>query len=164
MRNQTPLFIAFFIAIAMTVLGWPSSDQVLSYTGGIHGYDGTTGMWKPFAVTGDGKVMTDSSVTIGSITVDPAAPPTANLQSVVAVTTTAANVVSLANRKSLAIFNHSMTTTLWASLDAVTASATVDASIPIPPMGYISTELDASKIISLVASEAINATVYQDGY
>lgn len=158
------LTVLLFVALAMTVFGWPDSSQILNFQGANHGWDNAAGVWRPFAVNGDGKMVTDSAITIGSITVDPAAPPTANLQSVVAVTPVAANVTSLANRKSLAIFNHSMTITLWASLDAVTASATVDASIPIPPMGYISTELDASKIISLVASEAINATVYQDGY
>lgn len=158
------LTVLLFVALAMTVFGWPDSSQILNFQGATHGWDNTNGVWRPIAVNGDGKMVTDAAVTIGSVTVDPAAPPTANLQSVVAVTPVAANVASLANRKSLAIFNHSMTITLWASLDAVTASATVDASIPIPPMGYISTELDASKVISLVASEAVGATVYQDGY
>ena len=154
----------FFIALTLTVFGWPSSDQILNFQGATHGWDNTNGVWRPIAVNGDGKMVTDSAVTIGSVTVDPAAPPTSNLQTLVNVTSVSANVTSLVNRKSFAIFNHSTTETLWASLDATTASATVDASIPIPPMAYISDELDSAKLIALVASSAIKATVYQAGY
>jgi len=158
------LTVLLFVALAMTVFGWPDSSQILNFQGANHGWDNTAGVWRPIAVNGDGKMVTDAAVTIGSVTVDPAAPPTANSTTAIAVTSAAADVASLANRKSLAIFNHSTTTTLWASLDSAVASATVNASIPIPPMGYISTELDASKVVGLVASEAIGATVYQDGY
>jgi len=158
------VLVLFLLSAVIAFADWPEYKRIPNPPGANHGWDVASSTWRPFAVNGDGKMVIDSAISIGSITIDPSTPPTANLQSVVAVTPVAANVTSLANRKSLAIFNHSMTITLWASLDAVTASATVDASIPIPPMGYISTELDASKIISLVASEAINATVYQDGY
>lgn len=153
-----------FVALAMTVFGWPESSQILNFQGATHGWDNTNGVWRPIAVNGDGKMVTDAAVTIGSVTVDPAAPPTSNLQTLVNVTTSSANVTSLANRKSFAIFNHSTTETLWASLDASTASATVNASIPIPPLGYISDELDSAKIIALVASTTFKATVYQAGY
>lgn len=153
-----------FVVLAMTVFGWPSSDQILNFQGSTHGWDNTNGVWRPIAVNGDGKMVTDSAVTIGSITVDPAAPPTANSMNIVNVTTTSANVTSLINRKSFAIFNHSTTEILWASLDSNTASATVNASIPIPPLGYISDELDSAKIIALVASTTFKATVYQAGY
>jgi hypothetical protein len=102
--------------------------------------------------------------TIGTATIDPNTPPSRNLMTAVSVTNTAANVTSLINRKSFAIFNHSTSETLWASLDASCASATVDASIPIPPLGYISDELDSGKTIALVASTSIKATVYQAGY
>ena len=154
----------FFIALTLTVFGWPSSDQILNFQGATHGWDNTNGVWRPIAVNGDGKMVTDAAVTIGSVTVDPAAPPTSNSQTLVNVTSASANVTSLSNRKSFAIFNHSTTETLWASLDATTASATVDASIPIPPMAYISDELDSAKVIALVAPSAIKATVYQAGY
>lgn len=153
-----------FVVLAMTVFGWPESSQILNFQGATHGWDNTNGVWRPIAVNGDGKMVTDAAVTIGSVTVDPAAPPTSNLQTLVNVTTSSANVTSLANRKSFAIFNHSTTETLWASLDASTASATVNASIPIPPLGYISDELDSAKIIALVASTTFKATVYQAGY
>ena len=154
----------FLLSSVMAFADWPEYKRIPNPPGANHGWDAASGTWRPLAVTGDGKMVIDSAISIGSITVDPSTPPTANLTSVVAVTPTAANVASLANRKSLAIFNHSLTATLWASLDSATASATVNASIPIPPLGFISTELDAAKIIGLVASEAINATVYQDGY
>ena len=154
----------FFIALAMTVFGWPESSQILNFQGATHGWDDANGVWRPIAVNGDGKMVTDAAITIGSVTVDPAAPPTSNLQTLVNVTSVSANVTSLVNRKSFAIFNHSTTETLWASLDATTASATVNASIPIPPMAYISDELDSAKLIALVASSAIKATVYQAGY
>jgi hypothetical protein len=153
-----------FVVLAMTVFGWPSSDQILNFQGATHGWDNTNGVWRPIAVNGDGKMVTDAAVTIGSVTVDPAAPPTSNLQTLVNVTTSSANVTSLANRKSFAIFNHSTTETLWASLDASTASAAVNITIPIPPLGYISDDLAATKVIALVASATLKATVYQAGY
>lgn len=162
--NKLTLTLFFVLALAMTVFGWPSSDQILNFQGATHGWDNTNGVWRPIAVNGDGKMVTDSAVTIGSITVDPAASPTANSMSIVSVTTSSANVTSLANRKSFAIFNHSTTETLWASLDASTASAAVNTTIPIPPLGYISDELDSAKIIALVASATLKATVYQAGY
>ena len=156
--------VLLFVALAMTVFGWPESGQIQNFQGATHGWDNTNGVWRPIAVNGDGKMVTDAAVTIGSVTVDPAAPPTKNLQTLVNVTSASANVTSLVNRKSFAIFNHSTTETLWASLDAAAASATVNASIPIPPMAYISDELDSAKVIVLVASSAIKATVYQAGY
>ena len=158
------LTVLLFVALAMTVFGWPDSSQILNFQGANHGWDNTNGVWRPIAVNGDGKMVTDAAVTIGSVTVDPAAPPTKNLQTLVNVTSVSANVASLSNRKSFAIFNHSTTETLWASLDATTASAAVDVTIPIPPMAYISDELDSAKLIALVASSAIKATVYPAGY
>jgi hypothetical protein len=153
-----------FVVLATTVFAWPESSQILNFQGATHGWDNTNGVWRPIAVNGDGKMVTDAAVTIGSVTVDPAAPPTSNLQTLVNVTTSSANVTSLANRKSFAIFNHSTTETLWASLDASTASAAVNITIPIPPLGYISDELAATKVIALVASTTFKATVYQAGY
>jgi hypothetical protein len=162
MNRLTLTFL--FVVLAMTVFGWPESSQILNFQGATHGWDNTNGVWRPIAVNGDGKMVTDAAVTIGSVTVDPAAPPTSNFMNIVNVTTASANVTSLINRKSFAIFNHSTTETLWASLDASYASATVNASIPIPPLGYISDELDSAKIIALVASTTFKATVYQAGY
>lgn len=105
-----------------------------------------------------------SSSTIGTATIDPNTPPTKNSMTAVSVTASAANVASLANRKSVSVFNTSTTNTCWVSLDATAASATVSTSIPIPPMGYLTTELDSAKTVSLVASAALTAVVYQDGY
>ena len=154
----------FFVALVMAASGWPSSDQVLNFQGATHGWDAANGVWRPIAVTGDGKMVTDAAVTIGSATVAPAAPPTKNSMITVNVGVSSANVTSLANRKSVSIFNCSTSEWCWASLDASTASATVGASIPIPPLGYISDELDSGKTIALVASTSIKATVYQAGY
>jgi hypothetical protein len=154
----------FFVALVMAASGWPQSDQILNFQGATHGWDDANGVWRPIAVTGDGKMVTDAAVTIGSATVAPAAPPTKNSMDTVNVGISSANVTSLTNRKSFAIFNHSTSETLWASLDASYASATVNASIPIPPLGYISDELDSGKTIALVASTSIKATVYQAGY
>ena len=154
----------FFVALVMAASGWPSSDQVLNFQGATHGWDATNGVWRPIAVTGDGKMVTDAAVTIGSATVAPAAPPTKNSMNIVNVGISSVNVAILANRKSVSIFNCSTSEWCWASLDASTASATVGASIPIPPLGYISDELDSGKTIALVASTSIKATVYQAGY
>jgi hypothetical protein len=105
-----------------------------------------------------------SAVTIGSISVSVGAPPDANLVTSVSVTAVATTTASLANRKSASVFNTSGTITLWVSFDSAVASATVNTSIPVWPYSFVSTELDAAKIIGLVASEAMTATVYQDGY
>ena len=158
------VLILFLLSAVIAFADWPEYKRIPNPPGANHGWDVASGTWRPFAVNGDGKMVIDSAISIGSITIDPSTPPTSNSTIVIAVTSVAADVASLANRKSLSIFNHSLTTTLWASLDSAAASATVNASIPIPPMGYISTELDASKVVGLVASEAIGATVYQDGY
>lgn len=107
---------------------------------------------------------TTASSVIGTATIDPNTPPNRNLMTAVSVTNTAANVASMTNRKSVSIFNCSTSQWCWASLDASTASATVNASIPIPPMGYITTELASVKLISLIASTSLTAVVYQDGY
>ena len=158
------LVTVLMLTLTAALWAWPEAKRIEVRPGSTLGWDNASGTWRPFAVSGDGKMVIDSAITIGSVTVNPSAPPVANSTTVVAVASTAADVASLANRKSFAIFNHSMTTTLWASLDSAAASATVDASIPIPPMGYISDELDEVKVIGLVASETINATVYQAGY
>ena len=106
------LTVLMFVALAMTVFGWPESGQIQNFQGATHGWDNTNGVWRPIAVNGDGKMVTDAAVTIGSVTVDPAASPTSNLQTLVNVTSASANVTSLVNRKSFAIFNHSTTETL----------------------------------------------------
>lgn len=103
-------------------------------------------------------------VSIGSATIEVGQPPTENLMTVVSVTTSPANVTSIVNRKSVNVFNPSSTETLWVSLDATTASATVDASIPVFPYGFLGAELDSAKVISLVGGAAFTAVVYQDGY
>ena len=84
-----------------------------------------------------------SSTTIGTATIDPNTPPTTNLMTSVSVTSSAANVTSI---------------------DAAVASAAVNASIPIPPLGFITTGLASAKGLSLVASVSLTAVVYQDGY
>ena len=105
-----------------------------------------------------------NSVTIGSISVSVGEPPSTNIADLIAVSSVATSVASLANRRALSIINHSPTETIWASLDSATASATVGVGIPIFPYGSFNTELASGKIIGLVASSAVNATVYQDGY
>lgn len=103
-------------------------------------------------------------VSIGSATIEAGQPPTENLMSIVSVTATAADVASLVNRKSINVFNFSATETVWISLDSAVASATVGASIPIFPYGYVGVELDSSKVLSIVSATPLSAAVYQDGY
>ena len=158
------VLILFLLSAVITFADWPEYKRIPNPPGANHGWDVASGTWRPFAVNGDGKMVIDSAISIGSVSIDPAAPPTENSQTLVNVTSASANVTSLPNRKSFAIFNHSTTETLWASLDATTASAAVSVTIPISPMAYISDELDSAKIIALVASSAIKATVYQAGY
>ena len=159
-----PLILAF-IAVTLTVFAdWPEAGKVRLTNGSMLGYDQASATWRPIAVGTNGALPIEGTVTIGTATVNPDTPPTANSMTAVSVTASAANVASLANRKSVSIFNTSTTDTCWASLDATAASATVSTSIPIPPMGYLTTELDSAKTVSLVASAALTAVVYQDGY
>jgi len=155
----------FFVALVMAASGWPSSDQILNFQGATHGWDDTNGVWRPFAVNGDGKMVTDAAISIGSVTVDPAAPPTSTSQQVLAAAPVPGAVTPLANRKSISIFNPSTTMTVWARLDGNVASAAAEPpSIPIPPLGFISTELDSSIGVGVAASVSTLVTVYQDGY
>ena len=110
------------------------------------------------AIAGVGSIEASGTlVTVGS-------PPTRSITETVAVTSTAADITSLADRKSVTIWNKDDTVTLWVTLDSAVASATVDDSIPVYPYSLISLELDSAKVVGLVASEAIGAVVYQDGY
>jgi len=110
------------------------------------------------AIAGIGTVEASGTlVTVGS-------PPTRSVTETVAVTSTAADITSLADRKSVTIWNKDDAVTLWVTLDSEVASATVDDSIPVWPYSMISLELDSAKVVGLVASEAIGAVVYQDGY
>ena len=158
------VLVLFLLSAVIAFADWPEYKRIPNPPGANHGWDVASSTWRPIAVNGDGKMVTDAAVTIGSVSINPAAPPTKNSQTLVSVTSASANVAGLSNRKSFAIFNHSTTETLWASLDATTASAAVGVTIPIPPMAYISDELDSAKVIALVASSAIKATVYQAGY
>lgn len=147
------LFSVLLIAVSIAAFAQvpsPSTPQILLEDGNV------VGATHPMPVI--------SSATIGTATVDPNTPPTTNLMTSVSVTSSAANVTSIVNRKSISVFNTSTTDTCWASLDAGTASAAVNASIPIPPLGYITTELASAKVLSLVASVSLTAVVYQDGY
>lgn len=158
-------FTLFFVALVMAASGWPSSDQILNFQGATHGWDDTNGVWRPFAVNGDGKMVTDAAISIGSVTVDPAAPPTSTSQQVLVAAPVPVAVTPLANRKSISIFNPSTTMTAWARLDGNVASAAAEPpSIPIPPLGFISTELDSSIGVGVAASVSTLVTVYQDGY
>ena len=103
-------------------------------------------------------------VNIGSATIEAGSPPSANITEVIAVSAVATSVVSLANRRAVTIINHSPTETIWVSMDSSVASASVGAGVPIFPYGNFSTELASAKIVGLIASTSLNATVYQDGY
>jgi len=107
---------------------------------------------------------TTAAVTIGSISVTVGAPPDSNIMRIISVSATATTTASLANRKSVSVFNTSDSAVVWVSFDHVTATATVNASVPVWPYSFISTELDSAKIIGLVASTAVTAIVYQDGF
>lgn len=153
------LFAVFFLFVFTVTAGFaqapakiqsPSQPKILLDDGTI------VGPANPMPVT--------PTSTIGTATIDPNTPPNRNLMTAVSVTNTAASVASMTNRKSVSIFNCSASQWCWVSLDASTASATINASIPIPPMGYITTELASAKLVSLIASTSLTAVVYQDGY
>lgn len=149
------LFVLFLVLLAL-----PGYCEGLIY----YQDDTATDTLRMIPVSDSTPLPTSALVTIGSVTVDPAAPVANNGTDIVSVTSSAQSVTSLANRKSLMIINHSSTETIWVSLDSAVASATVGSSIPIFPYGYIGRELDSAKIIGLVTSSTATATVYQDGY
>jgi hypothetical protein len=124
--------------------------------------DDTTGYTKP--VSANNPLPTTALVTVGSVTVDPAAPVSENITTIVSATAVAQSVASLANRKTVTFINQSGTVTGWASLDSAAASAAVGIGVPLPPYGFFSTELDASKIVGVAADGVASITVYQDGY
>lgn len=163
-RYALPLALAFISVAFAAFAAWPEAGKIRLTNGSMLGYDQASATWRPIAVGTNGAIPIEGTVTIGTATVNPDIPPTANSMTAVSVTASAANVASLANRKSVSVFNTSTTDTCWVSLDATAASATVSTSIPIPPMGYLTTELASAKTVSLVASAALTAVVYQDGY
>lgn len=107
---------------------------------------------------------TSALVTIGSVTVDPAAPVSENDTDIISATAVAQNVTSLANRKSVNFVNHSSSVTCWLTMDTVTASAAVGVGIPLFPYGFWGVELDSSKVVGVMADGVASVTVYQDGY
>jgi hypothetical protein len=115
-------------------------------------------------VSSTNPLPTTALVTVGSVTVDPAAPVSENITTIVSATAVAQSVASLANRKTVTFINQSGTVTGWASLDSAAASAAVGIGVPLPPYGFFSTELDASKIVGVAADGVASITVYQDGY
>ena len=159
-----PLLLAFLSITLAALATWPEAGKIRLTNGSMLGYDQASATWRPVAIGTNGALPIEFSSTIGTATIDPNTPPTTNLMTSVSVTSSAANVTSIVNRKSISVFNTSTTDTCWASLDAAVASAAVNASIPIPPLGYITTELTAAKVLSLVASVSLTAVVYQDGY
>jgi hypothetical protein len=163
-RYALPLALAFISVAFAAFAAWPEAGKIRLTNGSMLGYDQASATWRPIAVGTNGAIPIEGTVTIGTATVNPDTPPTANSMTAVSVTASAANVASLVNRKSVSVFNTSTTDTCWVSLDATAASATVSTSIPIPPMGYLTTELASAKTVSLVASAALTAVVYQDGY
>lgn len=107
---------------------------------------------------------TSALVTIGSVTVDPAAPVSENDTDIISATAVAQNVTSLANRKSVNFVNHSSSVTCWLTMDSETASAAVGVGIPLFPYGFWGVELDSSKVVGVMADGVASVTVYQDGY
>lgn len=107
---------------------------------------------------------TSALVTIGSVTVDPAAPVSENDTDIVSATAVATDVASLANRKSVNFVNHSSSVTCWLTMDTETASAAVGVGIPLFPYGFWGVELDSSKTVGVMADGVASVTVYQDGY
>ena len=115
-------------------------------------------------ISADNPLPVNAFVTIGSATVDPAAPVAENLTTIVSAVASAQSVASLANRKSVAFINQSASVMGWISLDSAVASAAVGIGIPLPPYGFFSTELDSAKIVGVAADGVASITVYQDGY
>lgn len=145
------LAVASLLMLAADVFAYPVEFAVPS-----------TGLTKQ--VSEDNPLPVNALVTIGSVTVDPAAPVSANSTTVLSVTSSAQSVASLANRKSVAFINQSASVMGWISLDSAVASAAVGIGIPLPPYGFFSTELDSAKIVGVAADGVASITVYQDGY
>ena len=124
----------------------------------------TTDSVKVVPVSNITPLPTSALVTIGSVTVDPTAPVSKNLTSIVSATAAAIDVASLANRRSVNFINHSASVTCWLTMDAEVASAAISVGIPLFPYGFFGVELDASKIVGIAADGIATVTVYQDGY
>lgn len=150
-RNLLTLFL---VLVSVALCAWPDAKHISVPNGANLGWDSASATWRPIAVTGDGLMQSNTAI---SFTV-----PDANSTTAVSVTATAANVASLANRKSFTVVNTSATETLWVSLDSVTASAAVNVGLPIYPYGFKSDELAPGKIIGLYSATPLTAIVYQN--
>ena len=159
------LLTLILVLISVTSFAWPIAKQIEVRPGSMLGWDNASATWRPVAVNPEtGQLDVSSTVTIGSVTVDPAAPPDKNSTSIISATASAQSVASLANRKSVAFINQSASVMGWISLDSAVASAAVGIGIPLPPYGFFSTELDSAKIVGVAADGVASITVYQDGY
>jgi hypothetical protein len=161
----------FLLVLILTLVStasfavWPNAKNIEVRPGSMLGWDNASATWRPVAVNPvTGQLDVSSTVSIGSVTVDPAAPPDKNSTSIVSATASAQSVASLANRKSVAFINQSASVMGWISLDSAVASAAVGIGIPLPPYGFFSTELDSAKIVGVAADGVASITVYQDGY
>lgn len=131
----------------------------------IHYQDSAaTDTLKLISVSSITPLPTSVLVTIGSVTVDPAAPVSENDTDIISATAVAQNVTSLANRKSVNFVNHSSSVTCWLTMDSETASAAVGVGIPLFPYGFWGVKLDSSKVVGVMADGVASVTVYQDGY
>lgn len=165
MKNNFVLSLFLIVVCAAIAYSWPNAKMMEKLPGSALGWDDTNGVWRPMNVDSTGKLITDSSVTIGAVTVTPGTPPTENDTAIFTLTpSTPYDITSFTNRNSISIFNHSATETLWASLDSDTASAAVGLCVPIRPYGSLSLLLGETKNVSVIASTAFDVTVYQDGY
>lgn len=158
------LLTLILVLISVTSFAWPIAKQIEVRPGSMLGWDNASATWRPIAVVNDGALSINGQVSIGSATVEVGAPPTANSTVVLSATSAAQSVTSLANRKNVAFINHSPSVMCWVSMDSAVASAAVGIGIPLPPYGFFSTELDATKVVGVAADGVASITVYQDGY
>jgi len=144
------------VMVSAMLCAWPDYTEVQRPGSAMLGYDLASNTWRPIAVSGDGKMVSDAEFS--------AAVPDANGTAVVSSTASAQNVASIADRESITVVNTSATETLWISFDASAASAAVGLSIPVYPYGSKGVKLNSAKVLSVVSATAVTAIVYQDGF
>jgi hypothetical protein len=94
-RYALPLALAFISVAFAAFAAWPEAGKIRLTNGSMLGYDQASATWRPIAVGTNGAIPIEGTVTIGTATVNPDTPPTANSMTAVSVTASAANVANL---------------------------------------------------------------------
>lgn len=157
------LLALFVLSTTALSAAWPPYDTILRPNGAMLGYDAASATWRPIAVSGDGKMVSDSVVTIGTATVNAQAPATTNLQLTVAAAPVPIQLTNLANRRSLTLVNTDPTNFIRVSFNSAVASASASFGTTIYPYGAITLQLPSTKYVSIWATATVNVDTLQLG-